>query len=255
MVAGQGLDGADGGVGGNATITNALSGSTSGSLTLTQTSTGGNGGAVTDGGTAGNGGNANATLAGANTGGGSLTATATVNAGNGGSATNSGTALDIDGSVVSLVASVGSLSFDGTAWTWEYVAGDGPQSRLVSVLAIDNDPQGHASLALGFTERDFSLSSFDLYLTSDILVDDARVDVSPRLDLVPAGIELSAVEAKLAGVLRRQHCAVHVDSLVGSIEVLLPRFFGHQHRCGEFPARMDAPHHAALFRQQHIVHD
>lgn len=73
------------------------------------------------------------------------------------------------------------------------------------VLVLDNDPQGHASLALGFTEHDFTLSSYDLYLTSDILVDDARVEVAPHLHLVPAGVELAAVEQRLAGVDGREN--------------------------------------------------
>ena len=72
------------------------------------------------------------------------------------------------------------------------------------VLLLDNDPQGHASLALGYQDSDFSLSTYDLYLTSDILVEDVRVEVAPRLDLVPAGIELSAVEPRLAGVEGRE---------------------------------------------------
>ncbi|MCP4292488.1 MAG: ParA family protein, partial [bacterium] len=72
-------------------------------------------------------------------------------------------------------------------------------SRLdKKVLLIDNDPQGHASLAFGFRERDFSLSTYDLYLTSDILVEDAYLDITPNLHLVPAAIELSAVEQTLA---------------------------------------------------------
>ncbi|RKZ20103.1 ParA family protein [bacterium] len=66
------------------------------------------------------------------------------------------------------------------------------------VLLIDNDPQGHATLACGYRERDFSLSTYDLYLTSDILVEDAFLEVGPRLHLVPAGIELSAVEQVLS---------------------------------------------------------
>lgn len=72
------------------------------------------------------------------------------------------------------------------------------------VLLIDNDPQGHATLSLGLGEHDFTLSTFDLYLTTDILVEDARVGIAPRLDLVPAGIELSAVEPRLAGVEGRE---------------------------------------------------
>jgi len=72
-------------------------------------------------------------------------------------------------------------------------------SRLdKKVLLIDNDPQGHATLAFGFRERDFSLSTYDLYLTSDILVEDAFLEVDSGFHLVPAGIELSAVEQALA---------------------------------------------------------
>jgi chromosome partitioning protein len=72
-------------------------------------------------------------------------------------------------------------------------------SRLdKKVLLIDNDPQGHATLAFGFRERDFTLSTYDLYLTSDILVEDSFLDISPNLHLIPAGIELSAVEQTLA---------------------------------------------------------
>jgi len=71
-------------------------------------------------------------------------------------------------------------------------------TRNNKVLLIDNDPQGHATLAYGFRERDFSLSTYDLYLTSDILVEDAFLEVDRNLHLVPAGIELSAVEQELA---------------------------------------------------------
>ncbi len=66
------------------------------------------------------------------------------------------------------------------------------------VLLIDNDPQGHATLAFGFGERDFSLSTFDLYMTTDILVEDAFLEAGANLHVVPAGIELSAVEQALA---------------------------------------------------------
>lgn len=67
-----------------------------------------------------------------------------------------------------------------------------------NVLLIDNDPQGHATLAFGFWERDFTLSTNDLYLSSDILVEDAFLSISPQLHLVPAGVDLSAVEMSLA---------------------------------------------------------
>ncbi len=70
------------------------------------------------------------------------------------------------------------------------------------VLLIDNDPQGHATLAFGFRERDFSLSTCDLYLTSDIMVEDTFLEIGPDLHLVPAGIELS-LEGDVARCVRR----------------------------------------------------
>jgi chromosome partitioning protein len=72
------------------------------------------------------------------------------------------------------------------------------------VLLLDNDPQGHATLAFGFRERDFTLSTYDLYLTSDVLVEDAFLEIEPGLHLVPAGVELSAVEPALSGARERE---------------------------------------------------
>ncbi|MHB8079373.1 MAG: AAA family ATPase [Candidatus Krumholzibacteriia bacterium] len=67
------------------------------------------------------------------------------------------------------------------------------------VLLFDNDPQGHATLASGLGDGDFAASAYDLYLTLDARIDDIRRTVAPNLDLIPAGIELSAVEQALAG--------------------------------------------------------
>ena len=72
------------------------------------------------------------------------------------------------------------------------------------VLLVDNDPQGHATLACGYGDQDFGLSTYDLYLTSDIQVEDTCVEAGPNLHLVPAGVELAAVEAALTGVEGRE---------------------------------------------------
>lgn len=65
-------------------------------------------------------------------------------------------------------------------------------------LLVDNDPQGHASLALGLRPGDFSLTTRDLYLTSDVLVQDASMEISGDLHVVPADIDLATVEPELA---------------------------------------------------------
>jgi chromosome partitioning protein len=71
------------------------------------------------------------------------------------------------------------------------------------VLVFDNDPQGHATLALGVGSGDFTLSARDLYLTSDVKVEDARLEIADGLHLLPADIDLSTVESELAGQKRR----------------------------------------------------
>jgi chromosome partitioning protein len=71
------------------------------------------------------------------------------------------------------------------------------------VLVLDNDPQGHATTALGAEPGHFSLSTRDLYLTSDVRVEDARLEVDEGLWLLPAEIDLSTVELELADAPRR----------------------------------------------------
>ncbi len=72
-----------------------------------------------------------------------------------------------------------------------------------AVLVIDNDPQGHATLALGVEANHFGLSSRELYLDEGVRVQDARIQVSERLDLVPSELDLSTVEQELASAPRK----------------------------------------------------
>lgn len=65
------------------------------------------------------------------------------------------------------------------------------------VLVVDNDPQGHATQALGLAPGGYTLTTRDLYLTSDVGVEDACVRIRPDLDLVPADIDLASVEQEL----------------------------------------------------------
>src|SRR5262245_38790320 len=76
-------------------------------------------------------------------------------------------------------------------------------SSELRVLIVDNDPQGHATTALGVRRGDFSLTTRDLYLTSDIKVEDVRLSVRDTLDLVPADVDLSTVEPELSAQPRR----------------------------------------------------
>lgn len=71
------------------------------------------------------------------------------------------------------------------------------------VLLVDNDPQGHATLGLGIEANQFSLSARDLYLTSDVLIEDIRIELRPTLHLIPAAVDLSTVEQELEGQERK----------------------------------------------------
>jgi chromosome partitioning protein len=66
------------------------------------------------------------------------------------------------------------------------------------VCLIDLDPQAHATLHLGATPGGHPLSAFDV-LTGGQSLAAATVDVDANLCLVPSHIDLSAIDAALAG--------------------------------------------------------
>jgi len=73
------------------------------------------------------------------------------------------------------------------------------------VLLIDLDPQGNASTGLGITHAQRGLSSYDV-LTGQCGAAEAVVPTRvPRLDLVPATVDLSGAEIELVGLEERTH--------------------------------------------------
>jgi chromosome partitioning protein len=73
------------------------------------------------------------------------------------------------------------------------------------VLLIDLDPQGNAStgMGIGHAQRDFS--SYEL-LTGQCTLDQAVVETRvPRLDLIPATVDLSGAEIELIELQGRTH--------------------------------------------------
>lgn len=73
--------------------------------------------------------------------------------------------------------------------------------RKKSVLLVDLDPQGHASLGLGVKPEETERNMYHVLSEShwDVGMTDVIVGVEKNLDLAPAGIVLSAVEQELAG--------------------------------------------------------
>ena len=73
------------------------------------------------------------------------------------------------------------------------------------VLLIDLDPQGNASTGLGVGQSQRDYSSYDL-LTGGCAMEEAVVPTRvPRLDLVPATVDLSGAEIELVEMQERTH--------------------------------------------------
>ncbi|WP_340317440.1 ParA family protein [Rhizorhabdus argentea] len=73
------------------------------------------------------------------------------------------------------------------------------------VLLIDFDPQGNASTGLGIDQAQRDKSSYEL-LRDDCSLAEAVIPTKvPRLDIVPATVDLSGAEIELIEVERRTH--------------------------------------------------
>ncbi|MAV13998.1 MAG: chromosome partitioning protein ParA [Flavobacteriaceae bacterium] len=73
------------------------------------------------------------------------------------------------------------------------------------ILLIDADPQGNASSGIGVNSEDFKLSTYDLILNKCIPRDAIIKTNSPNLDLIPANIDLVAIEIELVDVDKREY--------------------------------------------------
>ena len=72
-------------------------------------------------------------------------------------------------------------------------------------LLIDADPQGNASSGIGVNSEDFELSTYDLILKKCNPTDSIIKTSSPNLDLIPANIDLVAIEIELVDAVKREY--------------------------------------------------
>ncbi|MBS0505621.1 MAG: ParA family protein [Proteobacteria bacterium] len=73
------------------------------------------------------------------------------------------------------------------------------------VLLVDLDPQGNASTGLGISQSERSSNSYDL-LTGQAALSECVVSTRvPRLDIVPATVDLSGAEIELVELEHRTH--------------------------------------------------
>ncbi len=73
------------------------------------------------------------------------------------------------------------------------------------VLLIDLDPQGNASTGLGVGASQRVRSSYDVLIGRSAVVDAIVPTRVPRLDLLPATVDLSGAEIELVAMERRAH--------------------------------------------------
>jgi len=73
------------------------------------------------------------------------------------------------------------------------------------VLLADLDPQGNASTGLGIPQSARDRSSYDVLMGEASLVDSTLPTKVPRLDLLPATVDLSGAEVELVGLEGRTH--------------------------------------------------
>jgi chromosome partitioning protein len=74
-----------------------------------------------------------------------------------------------------------------------------------NVLLIDLDPQGNASTGLGVGASQRRLSSYDVLIGRASVAEAAVPTRVPRLDLLPATVDLSGAEIELVGLDDRVH--------------------------------------------------
>jgi chromosome partitioning protein len=73
------------------------------------------------------------------------------------------------------------------------------------VLLIDLDPQGNASTGLGVPQSKRERSSYDVLIGNASIADSAVPSRVPRLDLLPATVDLSGAEIELVSLDDRAH--------------------------------------------------
>ena len=72
-----------------------------------------------------------------------------------------------------------------------------------SVLLIDLDPQGNASTGLGVDEKDREIGSYEMLGEEKNIENSIKETIIPGLEIIPATVDLSAVEVELVDVKDR----------------------------------------------------
>jgi chromosome partitioning protein len=78
------------------------------------------------------------------------------------------------------------------------------------ILLLDMDPQSHCAVGLAVPEEQIEQSIYDVLISKSrnepIRLAEILWQISDRLELAPANIDLSAFEQQMAGIAEREHC-------------------------------------------------
>ncbi len=81
-------------------------------------------------------------------------------------------------------------------------------------LLVDMDPQSHCAVGLAVPEEQIEQSIYDVLISSSrnepIKLTEILWQISDRLELAPASIDLSAFEQQMAGIVERECCLKNV---------------------------------------------
>jgi len=85
-------------------------------------------------------------------------------------------------------------------------------------LLVDMDPQSHCAVGLAVPEEQIEQSIYDVLISKSrnepVKLTEILWQISDRLDLAPASIDLSAFEQQMAGVVERECCLKNILSEV-----------------------------------------
>ena len=89
------------------------------------------------------------------------------------------------------------------------------------VLLVDMDPQSHCAVGLAVPEEQIEQSIYDVLISQSrnepIRLSEILWQISDRLELAPASIDLSAFEQQMSGVSEREMCLKTVLDEIGEV--------------------------------------
>ena len=90
------------------------------------------------------------------------------------------------------------------------------------VLIIDADPQGNATSGFGVDKNDLDNTIYELFLGECTAKDCLIKDVAPNVSLIPANVNLAAVEIELIGKEKKEYILKNeIDYIIDDYDYII----------------------------------